>query len=184
MLLTYWRVSVGELHVFVDNNPLQPIAVTSTSTPSTASFTKIVDSGGVNVASVDPSGRLTVNSVAQSAISLYTEATTSRTTSGNSTSFFWSGNVTQVFCGINVTALSGGTSPTITISLQQQDANGVYQVLSTTPALNQTGIASFSVGTGMTNGQMISSGQGQYRFSWVIAGTPTTCSFQIGLTGR
>jgi hypothetical protein len=44
---------VAELHVFVDNQPLAPIAVTSTNTPATASNVKVTD--GTNVVTVSSS---------------------------------------------------------------------------------------------------------------------------------
>ena len=174
---------MGELHVFVDNQPLAPIVTsTSTGTPGTAPYVRVVDSAGVNVMAVDVGGRITANSVAQAALSLYTEATTTRLTSGNSASAFWSGNVQQVFVGVNVTALSAGG--TVVVSLQQQDANGVYQTLASSTAISAVGTGAVSVGAGMANGQMIDAGQGQYRFAWVITGAPAACSFQIGMTGR
>jgi hypothetical protein len=45
---------VAELHVFVDNQPLAPIAVSSTNTPATASSVKITD--GTNTVSMSSSG--------------------------------------------------------------------------------------------------------------------------------
>ena len=174
---------MGELHVFVDNQPLAPIAVTqATGTPATAPYVRLVDSGGVNVATVDSGGRITANVVSQAAISLYTEATTSRLTSGNSASAFWSGNVQQVVVGVNGTALSASSS--VVVSLQQQDANGVYQTLASSSSITAVGTASFSVGPGMNGGALINAGQGQYRFAWTITGSPASCSFQIGMTGR
>ncbi|MGW2513661.1 hypothetical protein ACWC0A_30555 [Streptomyces scopuliridis] len=132
---------------------------------------------------LDSSGRITANSVAQIATTMYTEATTARTTSGNTSTQTWLANASTCWVGVNVTALTGGTTPTVVVSLQQQDPNGNWQTLASTAALNATGLAQFSVGAGMANGAMLLAG-GSYRFSWVVTGTPATCSFQIAMSGR
>jgi hypothetical protein len=142
----------------------------------------IQDASG-NVLTLDSTGRITANAVGQISADMYTEATTSRTTSGNTTAQQWLNNAQQCWVTVNLTALSGGTTPTVVVNLQQIDGNGNWQTLASTSALNATGLAQFSVGTGMTTGAMLRAG-GQYRFSWVITGTPTTCSFQIGMAGR
>lgn len=173
---------MGELHVYVDNQLNNPIAVTSTNTPATASNVKVTD--GTNIVAVDSSGRITANAVAQIAQNQYTESTTSRTTSGNTAGGSWTANVQQAFVGVNVTALTGGTSPTLVVQLQQQDANGNFTTIGASQSITAVGEYSFSVGTGMTNGQMIMAGQGQYRLAWVVTGAPATLSFQLGLSAR
>ncbi|GAA4891003.1 hypothetical protein ACFPM3_20255 [Streptomyces coeruleoprunus] len=132
---------------------------------------------------VDSDGRVTAATVGQVATTMYTESTTARTTSSQTSSQTWLANATTAWVGVNLTALSGGTSPTVTVSLQQQDGNSVWHTLASTSALNATGTAQFSVGQGMANGAMLFAG-GNYRFSWTITGTPTTCSFQIAMSGR
>lgn len=132
---------------------------------------------------LDSDGRITSNTVAQIATTMYTEATTARTTSSNTSTQTWLANASTCWVGVNLTALSGGTSPTVTVSLQQQDGNSVWHTLASTSALNAAGTAQFSAGAGMTNGAMLLAG-GSYRFSWTVTGTPTTCSFQIAMSGR
>lgn len=133
--------------------------------------------------SLDSDGRVTANTVAQIATDMYTEATTARTTSSNTSTQTWLANASTCWVTVNLTALSGGSSPTVTVSLQQLDANSVWHTLASTSALNATGTANFSVGAGMDNGDMLKAG-GSYRFSWAVTGTPATCSFQIAMSGR
>lgn len=136
-----------------------------------------------NLLALDSSGRITTNAVAQIATTMYTEATQARLTSSNTTTQTWLANASTCWVGINLTALSGGTTPTVVVSLQQLDGNANWQTLASTSALSATGLAQFSVGAGMTNGAMLLAG-GSYRFSWVVTGGPATCSFQIALAGR
>lgn len=136
-----------------------------------------------NKLALDSTGRITANAVGQISADMYTEATTSRTTSSNTTAQQWLINAQQCWVTVNLTALSGGSSPTVVVNLQQIDGNGNWHTLASTSALSAVGTAQFSVGTGMTTGAMLRAG-GQYRFSWVITGTPATCSFQIALAGR
>ncbi|MFC5799115.1 hypothetical protein [Streptomyces formicae] len=145
-------------------------------------YVGIEDASGDRL-TLDSDGRITASTVAQIATTMYTESTTARTTSGNTSTQTWLANASTCWVGVNLTALSGGTAPTVTVSLQQQDANGVWHTLASTSALNAIGTASFSVGAGMSTGQMLRAG-GSYRFSWVITGTPTECSFQIAMSGR
>jgi hypothetical protein len=145
-------------------------------------FVGIEDAAGDKL-TLDSDGRVTVVTVAQAATTLYTEATTARTTSSNTATQTWPANTSTAWVTVNLTALSGGTSPTVTVRLQQMDGNGIWHTLSATSALNAVGVADFSVGVGMNNGDMILAG-GSYRFAWDVTGTPTTCSFQIGMSGR
>lgn len=142
----------------------------------------IQDASG-NLLVLDATGRTTTNSVSQISTDMYTEATTSRLVSGNTSNQQWLQNAATCWVTVNLTALSGGTTPTVVVSLQQIDGNANWQTLASTAALNAVGLAQFSVGAGMTNGSMLRAG-GQYRFSWVITGGPATCSFQISLAGR
>lgn len=142
-----------------------------------------IDDANGNRLALDSAGRLTANAVSQIAVNMFTEAATSRLVSGNTAGNFWTSNVQQALVGVNVTALTGGTTPTVQISLQQQDANGNWQTIASTAALNAVGMAAFSVGTGMTNGSMLTAGS-QYRLAWTVTGTPATCTFQISVQGR
>lgn len=145
-------------------------------------YVGIADAAGDRLA-VDTDGRITSSTVAQIATTMYTEATTARTTSSQTATQTWLANASTCWVTVNLTALSGGTSPTVTVSLQQLDGNGIWHTLASTSALNAVGTAQFSVGAGMTNGAMLLAG-GSYRFSWAVTGTPATCSFQIALSGR
>lgn len=132
---------------------------------------------------MDSSGRITASTVGPVSTDMYTEATTSRTVSGNTSGQFWQASAQQCWVTVNLTALTGGTSPTVTVQLQQLDANSVWHTIGTHTALNAVGTANFSVGVGMTTGAMLKAGS-QYRLAWVITGTPATCSFQIAVSGR
>lgn len=173
---------MAEMRIFVENAPGTSLSTSGSSAPGTASYVKVTD--GTNTVAVDSGGRITTNAVAQVAQNQYTEATTSRTTSGNTAGGSWTANVQQAFVGVNVTAFTGGTSPTLVVQLQQQDANGNFQTIGASQSITATGMYAFSVGTGMTSGQMIMAGQGQYRLAWVVTGTPATLSFQLGLSAR
>lgn len=144
-------------------------------------FVRVTD--GTDTLQMDGDGRVTANTVAQIATTMYTEATTARTTSSQTGTQTWLANASTCWVGVNLTALSGGTTPTVTVSLQQLDGNNVWHTLASTSALNATGTAQFSVGAGMTNGAMLLAG-GSYRFSWTVTGGPATCSFQIAMSGR
>lgn len=141
-----------------------------------------IESDNGNELQMDSDGRVTVNAVGQISASMYTEATTSRTTSGQTAAQDWLSNASACWVTVNLTAISGA-SPSATVSLQQKDGNDVWHTLASTAALTAVGTAQFSVGTGMDNGAMLRAG-GQYRFSWTIGGTATTCSFQIAMAGR
>lgn len=142
----------------------------------------IQDADG-HLINLDSDGRITAATVGQVATTMYTEPTTSRTSSGNTSSQTWLANAVSAWVGVNLTALSGVSSPTVTVHLQQQDGNGVWHTLASTPALNAVGTAQFSAGQGMDNSSMLFAG-GNYRFSWTVTGTPTACSFQIAMSGR
>ena len=121
--------------------------------------------------------------VAPAPVTLYTESPTARTSSGASNAFTWPSGVSQVFVGVNVTAFARAPHDALTVTLQQEDANGVFQDIGSSAEINETGTTVFSVGTGLDNGQMIVAG-GTYRFLWTVAGSPSALSFQVGITGR
>lgn len=158
-------------------NPGQPAAQAVAITDGEGNLAAF--SGGQLSVAVANSPNIFVSAPAAS--NLYNESTTSRTSNGNTSSQTWIFNVSQVFVGVNVTVFTGGTN--LVVQLQQQDANGVWQTIAATAALTATGAATFSVGTGMTNGAMLVAG-GSYRFAWVLTGTFSALSFQIGAHGR
>ena len=129
----------------------------------------------------DGAGRVISQSVAQTAFDLYSEATTSRLVSGNTTNQTWINNVASAWVSVNLTALTGGTAPTVLISLQQQDANGIFHTIASGTALSAVGTDQFSMGPGLARPVMVGN---TYRLAWVITGTPATCSFQISVKGR
>jgi hypothetical protein len=137
--------------------------------------------GAIAITTATGGGVVTVTP--QAAVNLYSEVSTSRTTSGNTANQTWVSGVSTVFIGVNVTAFTGGTSPTLVVSLQQQDTNGVFQTVANSSTITTTGAVNFSVGAGMTNAAMIPAG-GTYRFAWTVTGAPATLSFQIGMSGR
>ncbi|MFC8490714.1 hypothetical protein ACFUJU_07890 [Streptomyces sp. NPDC057235] len=136
-----------------------------------------------DVLSFDSSGRLPT--VQPAAAVLYSETATSRTTSGSTSSQTWPSGVSACWVSVNMSTLSGGTTPAVTVALQQQDANSNWHTLSSSSSLStSSGSSNFSVGHGMAqHGDMIAAG-GSYRFTWTVTGAPTTCSFQIAMSGR
>lgn len=151
--------------------------------PGGGGYVGIVDANDRKL-TLDSDGRITANTVGQISTTMYSEAATAgRTSNGNTPTQTWLANAQQAWVSVNLTALSGGSSPTVVVNLQQQDANSVWHTLASSSSLNATGTANFSVGTGMDNGDMLLAG-GSYRFSWTITGTPTTCTFQIAMSGR
>ena len=84
----------------------------------------------------------------------------------------------EMFLGVNVSAASGS----LVVTLQQQDANGVWQVAASTPAITQTGTVALSIGTGTQNPTMLNGGP--YRLVWAISGASPSFTFQMSLQGR
>jgi hypothetical protein len=112
---------------------------------------------------------------------LYSEALTSRLTSGNTATLTWPGNVEWAFVGVNVATFTGGTN--LQIFLQQQDANGIWQYIAASSTLTAAGVAMFSAGPGTNGGIMLRSG-GPCRLAWAVTGTFSALSFQLGLSCR
>ncbi len=154
--------------------------------PTNPVFTPVDSQGNVIGAAGTPSSVTVSNSptvfiVVQPPVALYSEAVQSRTANGATAAQTWSNNVSAAFVGVNVTAFVGGTN--VVVSLQQQDANGVWQTLASTATITATGTAAFSVGQGMATGAVLVSG-GSYRLVWTLTGTFTTLSFQLSVQGR
>ncbi|MFF4403830.1 hypothetical protein [Streptomyces sp. NPDC001404] len=154
--------------------------------PTNPVFTPVDSQGNVigaagTPSAVNVSNSPTVFTVVQPPVSLFTEAAQSRTTNGATAAQTWTNNVSSVIVGINVTGFAGGTN--VVVSLQQQDANGVWQTLGASTAITATGAATFSVGQGMATGAVLVSG-GSYRLAWTLTGTFTTLTFQLSVQGR
>lgn len=116
---------------------------------------------------------------------VYTEAAVvngARLANGNTAGANFPSNVAAVFVSVSVSVFTGGTN--VTYSLQQQDANTNWVTVGSTPAITATGTYAFSVGPGMANGQLLVGSAGQYRVAWVVTGTFTGLTSQIGITGR
>lgn len=126
-----------------------------------------------------------INTLTQSAFNVYTEAAVvdgARLTNGNTAGGSFPNNASAFFVSIAVTVFTGGTN--VVYSLQQQDANGNWVSVGSTATITATGTYGFSVGPGMTNGNMLVAGSGQYRIAWTVTGTFTHLTSQIGITGR
>lgn len=154
--------------------------------PTNPVFTPVDGSGNIiggasSPSSVTITGTPTVVASAPAPVALYSEATTSRTTNNTTATQTWTNDVSQAIVGVNVTAFSGGTN--VVVSLQQQDANGVWQTLASSSAITAVGAATFSVGPGMQTGAVLIAG-GSYRLAWTLTGTFTTLSFQLSVQGR
>lgn len=145
--------------------------------PTNPVFTPVDANGNV----IGVAGTPTVTVAAPAPVALYSEATTSRTSNNTTSPQTWTNDVSQAIVGVNVTGFSGGTN--VVVSLQQQDANGVWQTLASSATITAVGTASFSVGPGMQTGAVLIAG-GSYRLAWTLTGVFTTLSFQLSVQGR
>ena len=123
----------------------------------------------------------TVTSVLGATSDLYSEAAQSRTTNGNTANMTWPSTNTDAYVAINLTGFAGGTN--VQISLDQQDANGIWQSLANSGLLTAVGTKNFTVGQFGGNHAVLRSGQ-PWRLSWTVTGTFTTLTFQLAVTGR
>lgn len=126
-----------------------------------------------------------VNTLTQSAFSVYTETAVvngARLTGGNIAGGSIPNNASLFLVSVNVSVFTGGTN--LVYSLQVQDANGNWVTVGSTATITATGTYGFSVGPGMTNGNMLPSGAGNWRVSWTVTGTFSAVTSQIGVTGR
>lgn len=128
------------------------------------------------------SGGTAVPTTAAVPVALFSEAATARTVSGNSANITPTANPQGLILSWNVTAVSG-TSPALTLSLQQQDANGVFQTLGTSVSITAVAAGNFSCGSGLVN-QVLISGNNVCRIAWTISGTTPSFTFQSSLVGR
>jgi hypothetical protein len=126
-----------------------------------------------------------INVLTQAAFNVYTESAVvsgARLTNGNTNAGSFPNNASAFFVSVVVSVFTGGTN--VTYSLQQQDANGNWVTVGSTAAITATGTYGFSVGPGMTNGNLLVSGAGQYRVAWTVTGTFSALTSQVGITGR
>lgn len=110
---------------------------------------------------------------------VFSEAATARTATGN-VAVETPLNATEATVSVNVTAASG-TSPTLTVAFQQQDANGVWYDAGVTASITATGTARFAVGPGTANGFPLG---GSQRLSWTIGGVSPSFTFQVSVQAR
>lgn len=137
-------------------------------------------SGQVALAGTSPvSG--TVTSQVGPTSDLYTEAPQSRTTNGNTGNMTWPSTQTDAYVAVNITGFAGGTN--VTISLDQQDANGIWQSLANSGTLSAVGTKNFTVGQFGGNHAVLRSGQ-PWRLSWTLTGVFTTLTFQVAVSAR
>ncbi len=113
-------------------------------------------------------------------VDLYTEAPTGRLTNGNTNPFTLPETATVAFVGVNVTAYTGGTG--LGIYFEQQDANGVWQIIATANYTG-SGAGNFSVGPGTQNNQILRAGA-PCRIAWNLNGAFTALSFQLAVSVR
>jgi hypothetical protein len=112
---------------------------------------------------------------------LYSEPPVTRTSDGNAgglTSNPETQAMTGLFLGVNVTGVT--TPGTLIVSLQQQDANGIWQTIGVTNGITAVGAACLSVGGSFTSPAMLNGGP--YRIAWTLGGG--TFTFQLSLQGR
>lgn len=137
-------------------------------------------SGQVTLSGTSPvSGTVTTQVAATTDV--YSESAQSRTTNGNTANMTWPSTNTDAYVAVNVTGFAGGTN--VSISFDQQDANGIWQSLATSGNLTATGTKNFTVGMFGGNHAVLRSGQ-PWRLSWTVTGTFTTLTFQVAVTAR
>lgn len=110
----------------------------------------------------------------------YAEALTVRTVSGNSgtQAYRWDYETDAALVATHVTVVSG-TAPTLTVQLQQLDANGNWQILAQSAApITAAGDYLFSVGESTANPHVLA---GHYRVAWTIGGTTPSFTFQVSV---
>lgn len=125
------------------------------------------------------------NTLTQSAFTVYQESAVvngARLTTGNITGGSIPNNASIFLVSVNVSVFAGGTN--VIYSLQVQDTNGNWAMVGSSATITATGVYAFSVGPGMTNGNLLPAGNGNWRVSWVVTGTFTNLTSQIGVTGR
>lgn len=122
-----------------------------------------------------------VTALTQTAVDVYTESPTSRLTNGNTATLTWPAHATETWIGVNVTGFAGGTN--VQFFLDQQDANGIWQQIANTGQETAAGTYTFGCGPGQAAGAMLRSG-GAFRIRWVVTGTFTTLTFQLGVSAR
>lgn len=89
--------------------------------------------------------------------------------------------ISTLAVNINVTALSG-TSPTLTVFVEGQDANGVWYSLWAPSVINATGDTSTSIGPNCVTAVIVPPA---IRFRWLVGGSATpTVTFSASIVGR
>ena len=116
---------------------------------------------------------------------LYVHASGAETATGQSAAFDTT-HITSAALDVNLTALTGGTAPTLTFSLQRLGADGVwYTAWTQAAAMSATGPASFELGPSSPAAQLVIFTT-QARLVWTFGGTapPTSVAFSASLIGR
>ena len=155
-------------------NPLTP---PSDAVALTDGEGNIIGTGAAPLTAVTPGSQV--------AFPVYTESAVvngARLTSGNIAGGSVPNNAAALLVSVSVSVFTGGTN--LVYSLQVQDANGNWVTVGSTATITATGVYGFSVGAGMGNGNVLPSGNGNWRVSWVATGTFTAVTSQIGVTGR
>lgn len=157
-------------------NPGDTVTVTvmATAQPPTATSGAIAPAGTTTVTGI-------VTPQMAATTDLYSEAAQSRLTSGNTASMNWPTTQTDAYVAVNVTAFAGGTN--VTISFDQQDANGIWQSVANSGGLTAAGTKNFTVGQYGGFHAILRSGQ-PWRISWTTAGVFTTLTFQVAVSAR
>lgn len=137
-------------------------------------------SGVVTIQGASGGSAVSVSLVAP--VTLFSEGTSARTTSGNTSNLTPTTAPSSMIVAWNITAVTG-TTPSMTVSLQQQDANGVFQTLASSAAQTATGTGTLSVGQALANNVMIS-GNNITRIAWTISGVTPSFTVQFSLIAR
>jgi hypothetical protein len=93
---------------------------------------------------------------------------------------YFVGNLTELAVDINVSAVAG-TSPTYTLKIERQGADGIYYVVNTGTAITATGAQSTEIGVGAT----INKAFGAYiRVTETIGGTTPSVTRSLSIVGK
>lgn len=109
---------------------------------------------------------------------LFSESESARTATGNTGTQDLPELTHELWVVANVTSVSG-TSPTLTIQYQQQDANGNWVTVKESAEVTAAAIEQFSVGHSET---LV--GGGSYRIRWAIGGSDPSFTFQLSVQAR
>jgi hypothetical protein len=90
------------------------------------------------------------------------------------------GPLTTLACDVNVVTVAG-TSPTLSLVVERQGADGGWYPMWTPAAITAAGITSTSIGPGCATNQVVPA---TIRFRWTLGGTSPSFTYSVSIVGR